>query len=100
MIIHNLELLVYLFAAAFVSWLCATRRNVGMVIVMYIAIVLGCTMVAGILQIVIVVLQSTSGSETTIKILDFIQRINIFNSSLITLFQYMFNFFKVLKQKK
>lgn len=75
------ELLVYLFASAFVSWLCATRKNVGMVIVMYIAIVLGCTMVAGILQIVIVVLQSTAGSENTIKILEFVQRINIFNSS-------------------
>lgn len=75
------ELLVYLFAAAFVSWLCVTRRNMGMVIVMYIAIVFGCSLVAGILQIVIMVLSSNPDMQKTIDILDFVQRINIFNSS-------------------
>ena len=75
------EFLIYIFAAALVSWLCATRKNVGMVIVMYIAIVFGCTMIAGILQIVIMVLQTNPDMEKTVKILDFVQRINVFNSS-------------------
>ncbi len=75
------DLLIYLFAAAFVSWLCVTKRNLGMVIVLYIALVFGCTLVAGILQIVIMVLSATSVSEKALDILNFIQNINIFNSS-------------------
>lgn len=75
------EFLVYIFASALVSWLCATRRNVGMVIVMYIAIVLGCTMVAGILQIVVMVLETNPDMEKTVNILNFVQQINVFNSS-------------------
>ncbi len=75
------EMLVYVFAAAFVSWLCATMKNVGMVIVMYIAVVFGCTMIAGILQGVILVLGMETGHENIIDVLNFIQRINVFNSS-------------------
>lgn len=75
------QLLVYLFTAALVSWLCVTRRNVGMIIVLYIAIVLGSTMVAGILQVVIIALQFEPDAEKALRILNFFQRINIFNSS-------------------
>ena len=75
------ELLVYIFAAGFVSWLCVNMKNVGMVIVMYIAVVFGLTMVAGVLQVVIGVMQLDGGNEQTIKILEFFQRINVFNSS-------------------
>ena len=75
------ELLVYIFTAAFVSWLCVTRRNVGMVIVLYIAVVFGFSMIAGILQGVILVLSLEPDTEKTVRILDFFQRVNIFNSS-------------------
>ncbi len=75
------DLLIYLFAAAFVSWLCVTRKNVGLVIVLYIALVFGCTMVAGILQIVILVLSMEPDTQKAVDILNFIQRINVFNSS-------------------
>lgn len=75
------ELLVYIFTAAFVSWLCVTRKNVGMVIVLYIAVVFGMTMIAGILQGVLLVLSMEPDTENTVRILDFFQRINIFNSS-------------------
>jgi len=75
------ELLVYLFAAAFVSWLCVAMRNIGMVIVMYIAVVFGFTMIAGILQGVIVVIEMNPDMKNTVKILEFFQRINVFNSS-------------------
>ncbi len=75
------ELLVYVFTAALVSWMCATMKNIGMVIVMYIAVVFGCTMIAGILQIVITVLSMEAGKENFVDVLNFIQRINVFNSS-------------------
>lgn len=75
------EFLVYLFVSAFISWLCVTMKNVGMVIVMYIAVVFGCTMIAGILQMIVLVISSDSDLERTVNILDFFQRINVFNSS-------------------
>lgn len=75
------EFLVYVFAAAFVSWLCVAMNNVGMVIVMYIAVVFGFTMVAGILQAVSIVLAAQPDMQRTMDIIDVIQRINVFNSS-------------------
>ncbi len=75
------EFLVYVFAAAFVSWLCVAMNNVGMVIVMYIAVVLGFTMIAGILQAVSMVLSTMPDMQKTIDVLDVIQRINVFNWS-------------------
>ena len=75
------EFLVYVFVAALVSWLCVNMKNIGMVIVMYIAVVFGFTMIAGILQIALIVLQTQKDMETLVKILQFVQDINVFNSS-------------------
>lgn len=75
------EFLMYVFVAAFVSWLCMTMKNVGMMIVLYIAVVLGFTMIAGVLQIVIMALSMDGGAGRTVEILEFFQRINLFNSS-------------------
>ena len=75
------QLLVYIFAAAFMSWLCATQKNIGMVIVMYIAVVFGATMIAGILQVVLAIVSLEPDMEKTVKIIEFIQRMNVFNSS-------------------
>ena len=75
------QFFVYLFAAAFMSWLCVTRRNVGMVIVMYIAVIFGATMIAGILQVVLAVMKEIPKLENTASVLEFIQRINVVNSS-------------------
>ena len=77
----GLMLLVYVFISTFVSWLCVVMKNVGMVIVMYIAVVLGFTMIAGILQGIIVVLATEPDMEKTIEILNFFQRINVFNAT-------------------
>ena len=74
------DFLLYLFVAALVSWLCATRRNVGTVIVMYVAIMMIFTLIATIIQACIVVLSFDFGSEKTVKILTFFQRINLFYS--------------------
>lgn len=75
------QFLVYIFVSAFMTWLCTTMRNIGMVIVMYIAVVLGCTMIAGILQMVLAVITLDPKTEKTILLLEFFQRINVFNSS-------------------
>ena len=75
------QFLVYLFVSAFVSYLCVTKKNIGMVIVVYIAVVLGCTMVAGILQVVLTVIAADPDMDKTVMILEFLQRINLYNSS-------------------
>lgn len=74
-------LLIYVFIATFMSWLCVTMKNVGLVIVMYIAVVFGFTMIAGILQGVSVVMEMNPDMEETVEVLDFFQRINVFSSS-------------------
>ena len=74
-------LLVYIFVATFVSWLCVTAKNMGIVIVLYIAVVFGLSMVAGILQSVVIVLEMEPNMEKWLKVLEFIQRINVFYSS-------------------
>lgn len=75
------QLLIYIFVAAFVTWLSVTMKNTGMVIVSYIAVVFGFTMIAGILQIAIGVLSMKPDMEKTVDILNFFQRINLFNST-------------------
>lgn len=74
------EMLVFLCLAAFVSWLCVSMKNVGLVIVLYAAASLGLTMISTILQVGIVFMNMDSGSANTVEVLEFIQRINIFNS--------------------
>ena len=76
------ELLVYLCIAALVSWLCAAMKNVGLVIVLYAAANLGLTMIGSILQVCTIVLQPTSSNSGIIDLLEFFQRINIFNSAM------------------
>lgn len=75
------QMLVYLFVSAFVSLLCVTQKNIGLVIVLYIAVVLGFSMVAGILQMVLITFKAQPNLEKTANILEFLQRINVFNSS-------------------
>lgn len=77
------ELLVFFCVAAILSWLCATMKNVGLVIVLYAAISLGLTMVSAILQVGISVLTMEAGNEALVKVLTFLQNINIFNFSTI-----------------
>lgn len=72
------QMLVYLFIAAVACWLCAAMKNVGLVIVLYVAIVLAMTMISAILLMSISVLEWDTGNETTVRILEFFQRINIF----------------------
>ena len=75
------EFLVYIFVGALVSWLCATMKNLGMVIVMYIAVVFGLSMIAGILQGITMVLSVEPSMAKVVDVIDVLQRINVFNSS-------------------
>lgn len=72
------EFLVYLFAATLVSWLCVTMKNLGMVIVMYIATFFGFSTIAGVFQMVAFI---PNMNKQLLDVIDFIQRINVFNSS-------------------
>ncbi len=73
------EFLVYLFVAAFISWLCVVMKNMGLVIVTYIAVVFGATMIGSILQVAMMVLAEIEiGMEWLIDLLDFLQHINVF----------------------
>ncbi len=75
------EILVLLCVAAMLSWLCASMKNVGLVIVLFVAIVFALVMAGSIIQVIISVLEVADGSEQTIKILGFINRINVGNAA-------------------
>lgn len=75
------QMLVYMFVSTFVSYLCTTKKNMGIMIVLYIAVVFGCSMIAGVLQIVLITIGTQPDMKTTVEIIEFVQRINVFNSS-------------------
>ena len=77
----GLQLLVYLFMAALICRLCVASRNVGLVIVKYVAIVFAITMVASILMISIEILKYDPDQEKLVKFLEVVQNVNIFNFS-------------------
>lgn len=76
----GMSLLILLFVAALLSWLCACMKNVGLVIVLYIAFNFLLALVSSILMVVIPILEATGGSQNTIDILTFINRINVANA--------------------
>ena len=76
------ELLVLLWVASLLSWLCASAKNVGLVIVLFFAFSFGLSLIGGILQIVIPVLEVYGSNENLIDVLYFIDRINIGSSAM------------------
>ena len=71
------ELLVLLFVSALVSYLCATKKNVGLVIVLYVAVAFALVLVGTLMQMIVSILEVTGGNEQVIDILRFIDRINV-----------------------
>lgn len=71
------EVLVLLFVAALLSWLCGSMKNVGLTIVLYIAIAFALVLLGSIIQTVFQVMELTGGDESTIEILRFLDRINV-----------------------
>lgn len=74
-----LEFLVYLAVSAVVCYLCVSMKNVGLVVVVYVAIMLVMTIIASLLQVGSMVLSLEDGNETAIKVMEFFNNINIFN---------------------
>lgn len=75
------EALLYVFIASLVSYLCVAMKNTGLAVVSYIAIIMIMSFVTPILQFSIIFLSASSSKETeiAIEIIEFIQKINIFN---------------------
>lgn len=76
------EILDLLFVAALLSWLCANMKNVGLVIVLYLAIAMALVLAGSILQTIISVLQLSPGNEKLLSVLEFFNRINVGNGAL------------------
>lgn len=72
----GLEFLLYLMASALIAYLCASQKNVGLVIVLYVAVVMVLTLLGSILASVAMVLESLGGYDNALNVIDVIQRIN------------------------
>ncbi len=70
-------ILTLLFVSAMLSWLCATMKNVGLVIVLYVAASFVLVMAGGIIDIIVPIMEATGGEESTIAVLRFVNRINV-----------------------
>ena len=71
------EVLVLLFMAALLSWLCASMKNVGTAIVLYVAITFLLVMLGSILQMVAGVLQINGENQRLVDILLVLDRLNV-----------------------
>ena len=76
-----LELLILIFISALLSYLCANMKNVGLAIVLYIAVSFGLVMVGGIVQVAQSVLLPMDVSETVISAVEFFDKINVGTAS-------------------
>ena len=71
------ELLVLLFMAALLSWLCACMKNVGTAIVLYVAVTFLLMLVGSVVQVVASVLQITGNNQKLVDVLLFLDKINV-----------------------
>lgn len=76
-----MEMLVYICVAALVAFLCAAMKNVGLVIVMYVAVNFIFTIIDSILLIGVQIMQVDSPDSVLYKVMEFARKINIFSSS-------------------
>lgn len=72
-----MQVLLYLFMAAFVCWLCVSMKNIGVVIVLYVAISMVMSLLVSGLAIGREVLLSSGRTEAA-EIIQFFQNINVF----------------------
>jgi ABC-type transport system involved in multi-copper enzyme maturation permease subunit len=75
------EVLVYAFVSIFVVYLCSTKKSMGGVIVLYLAISLLLSFVGSIMSVGEMFLQVSEGTENAAKLLNILQRVNIFGYS-------------------
>lgn len=72
------DTLIYLLVSALVTFLCATKKSAGIVIVLYIAIALSFSILGSILQIAQLLVEVEGSSKFAVGFLEFIQNINVF----------------------
>lgn len=75
------DILMLLWVAALLAYLCACSKNVGLVIVFYIAVSFVLVIVGSIIQMTIPVLEAIGGNETLVRVLRFVDRINVGNAT-------------------
>ena len=71
------EVLVLLFMAALLTWLCACMKNVGGAIVVYVAVTFLLVLVGSIMQAVVTVLELTGNNQQLVEVLQAIDRLNV-----------------------
>ena len=74
-----LEFNLYLYVAALVTYICVSSRNMGFVILKYLGVVMGISLITGIIMGAAMVMEMLGGQENLLKVLQFIQDINIYN---------------------
>lgn len=77
MVSLGFEVLVLLFMAALLSWLCACMKNAGAAIVLYVAFTFLLVMVGSIVQMVVGILELTGSNQQLADMLLFLDRINV-----------------------
>lgn len=71
------EILVLLWVAALLSFLCACMKNVGLVIVVYIAVSFVLVIAGSIVQVILSVLEISGNNKELTEVLSFVDRINV-----------------------
>ena len=74
----GLEVLLFLCISALITFLCTKAKNSGLAVVLYVAVVLVMTLVGSILQIGEVALVLDPEKEIWLKLVQFIEKINVF----------------------
>lgn len=76
------EIIILLFIAALMSWLCASMKNVGLVIVLYVAITFVLIIIGSITQVALSIFEiDPEANQALVKVLTFFNRINVCNSA-------------------
>ena len=75
------EILVLLFISALLSYLCANMKNVGLAIVLYVAISFALVMIGSVVQVALAAIMPINVNETVSAVLEFIDKINIGTAS-------------------
>ena len=76
------EILALLFIGALLAWLCAVAKNVGLVIVLYVAVAFGLVMLGSVTRVGCELIEMSDASEFAKQALNFLNRINVGNSAL------------------
>lgn len=75
------ELLILLLVSAILTWLCTCMKNVGLVIVLYVAAIFSLSLESALLQTAYQVMEWTNGNEFILSVLRFADKINIMSAA-------------------